>query len=280
MSSSFAFCSRSRSLARRVSVAAFAAAALFAANVRLAAEDGPVLERASASHAQSDCIDCCASSDGTMLEDFCVSLDGRVLAVVRSAAPDDMRGLDIETLEDGDDEEPATESASVSEVEHAVPSVPAAAVHEVRVFDAQGNLSHKWALDFDGQAINVGPDGMVYVGGDGRLAKFDMDGNLLAAGDAPQVAAMQDAEQLRQAAQEQLESEIAQHRQFANSLRQQLKQVEEQAAKKGQPADQDEPDSNEASDENPPSVPVADEDNADDDEDADEDDEPGLTVGH
>ena len=47
---------------------------------------------------------------------------------------------------------------------------------EVRLMDADGELLSKWPLDFLAQAVNVGPDGLVYLAGDGWIRDTDMDG--------------------------------------------------------------------------------------------------------
>ena len=58
----------------------------------------------------------------------------------------------------------------------------------VKVLDADGKLLDTWKLDFQPRAINVAPDGKIYVAGDGRIAKLDENGKVLNVSDAPNVA--------------------------------------------------------------------------------------------
>lgn len=83
-------------------------------------------------------------SDGSRLQTLCVDDQGRVLAL---AAPPRSYGA-------------ATSKAS----------------GEVLVFQADGKPLTRWKVGFHAQAINVGPDGSVFVAGDGRVARFDRTG--------------------------------------------------------------------------------------------------------
>ncbi len=58
----------------------------------------------------------------------------------------------------------------------------------IRVIGPEGKLLATWPLDVTPQAVNVAPDGTVYCGGQGRLAKLDPRGKVLQVADAPQVA--------------------------------------------------------------------------------------------
>src|SRR5690242_18075796 len=50
---------------------------------------------------------------------------------------------------------------------------------EVRLMNEAGAILTKWTLEFSGQSLAAAPDGTLFVGGDGRLAKFDAQGKLL-----------------------------------------------------------------------------------------------------
>jgi hypothetical protein len=81
---------------------------------------------------------------GISLQTLTVTADGRVLALV---AP------------------PRTFGAPVKD-----------AASEVRVLDAEGDTKSIWKVAFHATAVNEGPDGTVYVAGDGKLARFDKAG--------------------------------------------------------------------------------------------------------
>ncbi len=81
---------------------------------------------------------------GASLQTLTVTADGRVLALV---AP------------------PRTFGAPVKD-----------AASEVRVLDAEGETQSIWKVAFHATAVNEGPDGTVYVAGDGKLARFDKAG--------------------------------------------------------------------------------------------------------
>lgn len=88
-----------------------------------------------------------AGKNGNALQTLAVDGDGRVLALV--APP---RGF----------------------------SQPLAGVtSEVHVLDPDGKTVGVWAVDFHANAVNAGPDGTVYVAGDGKLARFDKAGKSL-----------------------------------------------------------------------------------------------------
>ncbi len=68
-----------------------------------------------------------------------------------------------------------------------IDSEPAA----IRVINTDGELTATWPLEMTPQAINVAPDGTIFVAGQGRLAKLDQDGNVILSADSPQVAELE-----------------------------------------------------------------------------------------
>jgi len=58
---------------------------------------------------------------------------------------------------------------------------------EIRVISPEGKLLKTWKLDFQPEAICVHGE-TIFVGGDGRLAKLDSEGNVLAVADSPVLA--------------------------------------------------------------------------------------------
>jgi hypothetical protein len=83
------------------------------------------------------------------------------------------------------------------------------ATAQVHLFDSSGKPIKDWKVDFHGQSVNCGPDGTIYVAGDGKLAKFDKSGKPIGTTiELPHVAALlKDSEKLRKKAEEQLKRE-------------------------------------------------------------------------
>jgi hypothetical protein len=135
------------------------------------------LKKVDKSHAQLSVVALRNAKTGGTLQDFCVNRDGLVLALISNSAA------------------------------WGVPSAPAVRESMVQVLDRDGKLLRDWKVDFAGQAINAAPDGSIYLGGNGHLARYDAEGKLLAEGDAPQLAVLSNEEELIESAKEQLEAE-------------------------------------------------------------------------
>ncbi|AMV30206.1 hypothetical protein VT84_37790 [Gemmata sp. SH-PL17] len=104
---------------------------------------------------------------------------------------------------------------------------------EIHLFDADGKPAKNWKVPFHATAVNCGPDGMIYVAGDSKLAKFDADGKQVGETvELPHLAAiLKDADALKKKADVQLKKEKEQMVQaYANakkSITEQLKKLEE-----------------------------------------------------
>lgn len=143
---------------------------------------------------------------------FCLTKDGRIVAVIRLRGAADQHGNLL------------TGAADTS----ATP--PEGPPCEVRILDAEGKQLDSWPVDFLVQAVNVGVDGNLVLGGDGTLARFDQAGKLLARAEAPHlVAARQDPEALDRQAREAVQQ---QEEGVAQAVEQFEKQKEELAGKK------------------------------------------------
>lgn len=158
---------------------------------------GRPLLAASPSHMQAHTIRV-AGSEGRTLQTLVLLPDGKVAALVAPSRHGEI---------------PGSESAKSS---------------EVRLFDAEGKELETWPVEFRAQSIGAGPDGSVYVGGDGQLAKFSAAGKLLETNELPHLKkVLGDSEALREHAlemQKQYEKSIAEStRQFDD----QKKQIEE-----------------------------------------------------
>lgn len=154
------------------------------------------------------------TSDGNgTLQTFCVGPDGNLYAVVTAPVP---YGAGVQTGRK--------------------------ASGEIHVYTPEGEKLRHWTLDFEPQRIAVAASGELYVGGSGKLVKFDAQGKQLAAVESPHLAAvLADKEKLLRDAEEQRKQMIET---YANATRQmeevrdqlveQKKQLEKKAA--GKPA--------------------------------------------
>ncbi len=144
------------------------------------------------------------------LTSFCVTPEGKILAIVSSAGGD------------GHESPGGIVSGVVSLFQGG--GKAAEPKTEVRVLDAEGKVIESWPLDFAAHAINVSPRGEVVVGGDGVLARYDAHGKQLARGEAPHVVANRtNAGALEQQARDIVESQ-------ATSLKEALADFERQKA--------------------------------------------------
>lgn len=116
------------------------------------------------------------TSDGKgTLQTFCVAPDGNLYAVVSA---------------------PVTYGAGVE--------LGRKAAGEIHVYSPAGKKLKHWVVDFEPQRIAAAASGEIYVGGSGKLAKFDAAGKQLALVESPHLAAvLADKEQLRRDAEEQ-----------------------------------------------------------------------------
>ena len=56
---------------------------------------------------------------------------------------------------------------------------------DIHVLDIDGKLLETWKLDFVPQVINMAPDGAIYAGGNGKLARLDKAGKVIQTTDLP-----------------------------------------------------------------------------------------------
>lgn len=107
-------------------------------------------------------------------------------------------------------------------------------ISEVRVFDADGNQLSAWPLGFTAQSVAVSPSGIIYVGGDGKLAKFDAEGKSLGAAEVPHLTeVLKDQAKLKKQAEQQLKQEIESFESSKQEFQTQLDKLKEK-----EPADQ------------------------------------------
>lgn len=102
---------------------------------------------------------------------------------------------------------------------------------EIHVIDGEGNAKAVWQVPFHAHSLNCAPDGMVYVAGDAKVAKFDTNGKMI--GDVvelPHVAdLLKDQKGLRAKAEKQIDT---QKKSFALSVKQFKDRLDKLEAKK------------------------------------------------
>ncbi len=157
-------------------------------------------------HTQVRRIEPADGTPGLMLKSFCLDAKGRLV-----------------TLLDGNDPAWGTIPTPGD-----TPGSPAAKPGcEVRIVDVDGKLVHKFPVDFSGHSVNVGPDGNIYVGGNGVVAKYDAQGKQLIRTDAPNMAAGgTDEEALRMRAKETLTEMTSAYVDALANLEKQKKEME------------------------------------------------------
>lgn len=104
-------------------------------------------------------------------------------------------------------------------------------ISEVRIFDAEGEFLTGWPLAFTAQSVAVSPSGVIYVAGDGNLAKFDAKGKSLGATEVPHLAeVLKDQAKLKKQAEQQLKQEIESFESSKQEFQAQLDKLKEKKA--------------------------------------------------
>jgi hypothetical protein len=75
---------------------------------------------------------------------------------------------------------------------------------EIRLFDADGKELQRWPLPFVGHSVGVGPGGEIYAAGDGQIARYSAEGQLLVQVEAPHLGELKNEDAVRVAAEEQM----------------------------------------------------------------------------
>ncbi len=99
-------------------------------------------------------------------------------------------------------------------------------VGQIRKLDPEGNLLETWPLEVTPEAIAVGPDGVLYVAGSGKLLKLDAQGAVLLEADAPHAGeARANKEKIREQMREQLEQNRQSMAEILTRYQQQIDQL-------------------------------------------------------
>jgi hypothetical protein len=115
----------------------------------------------------------------------------------------------------------------------------------VQVFDKDGKQLGEWKIPFAGQAIGAGPDGSIFVGGSGKICKYDTQGKLLLETELPHIKSLlADKDGLKTRALEQIAQQKKSIEQTKKVYAQQIEVLKGQIAKieETKAEDQTEPD--------------------------------------
>lgn len=170
-----------------------------------------------ATHQQTKLIHPAEGDSKWRLTSFCLSKDGRIIAALSHPEP----------IAEGD-AFPAVGEAADKPSKKPEEKPQSAIVGELRLLDPDAKLVKKWSLDFEPQAVSAAPDGTIVVGGDGVLARYDLEGKQLARAESPQIAATkQDPKALEEQARALLEQQQNQYKQIIKSLEDQKDQFKD-----------------------------------------------------
>lgn len=159
------------------------------------------------SHRQTRRIDIIDNDAGLRLTSFCLNKDGQIVALLGKS----------------DGVYPAVAAFLPAQ---AAPKKQS----ELRIMNSEGEVVTKFDLDFAASAVNVGPDGNIYVGGNGVVAKFDATGKELGRSDAPHLKALaQDDAALEARARETMAENIESLKQAMASMEEQKKTIAEKS---------------------------------------------------
>ncbi len=176
-----------------------------------------------ATHRQSTIIRPTEGVSNAKLASFCLAKDGRIVAVISSQSPNTFHSSSpgivsaLASLFSG-----APQDKSKASV-----SAPLASAAQLRILDANGKLLSQFPLDFKAEAVNLGPGETLVVGGDGVLARYDLNGKELSRAESPHLAdARKDPEGLKRRAKELVEQQRSGIKQMVKSLEEQKEKLD------------------------------------------------------
>jgi hypothetical protein len=110
---------------------------------------------------------------------------------------------------------------------------PKGATGEVHVFSSEGKALTNWKVDFHAQAINAGPDGSIFVAGDGKVAKFDKKGRKISQVTLPFIEKLlADKEAMRKGAEAELKQRNEAMKRSRENIKKQMEKIKDIALEK------------------------------------------------
>ncbi len=184
-----------------------------------------------ATHRQSTVIRPTEGVSNAKLASFCLTKDGRIAAVVNAQSSNTFHAggpapgifAALASMLSGGNQNKANISADGSS--------PLSSIAQLRLLDANGKLLAQWPLDFKAEAVNLGPGDTLVLGGDGVLARYDLNGKELSRAESPHLAdARKDPEGLKRRAKEVLEQQRSGIKQMVKSLEEQKEKLDKKEA--------------------------------------------------
>lgn len=99
---------------------------------------------------------------------------------------------------------------------------------QLHFYSADGVLTHSLDLPFKPTAVNVAPDGFIFVAGAGKLSRVSSEGKLLTTVDSPHIGDIESfRERIETAARKQLEESVVRFREQLTRIEERLKTLAE-----------------------------------------------------
>lgn len=99
---------------------------------------------------------------------------------------------------------------------------------QLQCYSPEGTLFRSVDLSFKPTAINVAASGMVFVAGEGKIARIDSEGRVLATADSPHIGSLDDFKQrIENAAKKQLEENSTRYREQVARIEERIKALKE-----------------------------------------------------
>lgn len=156
-------------------------------------------------HKQSQVIKPTVDGKPVSLNTFCLDPDGNILACVGGTV------VQYVMNEDGSQQAKSINSPQ-----------------QLQMYSPDGSMIRATDLEFKPTAVNVAPDGTVYVAGMGKIAHVSKDGKVLTTVDSPHIGDITSfRERIEEAAKKQLETNKERYKEQVARIEERIKEMEE-----------------------------------------------------